>query len=961
MLVTWVINKEAGKNENCSTIVSEWIKLAAPNQNFPSSDISSLERNLLEKTNYRAFRIVSSSYAGINDHDQRPRDLLQFFINNPSPKFTWSCLVNHFFANLEGLKRREVFEWLFATSPTTRFQQLIFISLVSELRSRFARCRGVSKGCTLGASNGQRIGWALQTIMTGWEAFAKYLCFENLQQMIFPFLSFHTKDCHFIPLRNRADGYMPSEYENKLQFPIESTTNASETFKYASEVSDNVDSFLRTLTTYFLEDCISTASNTELYALSHSDVWPLLDQFQIQNNQLPTRFHQLPNNEIENIRKEISRLQLQQPTPGVPHSTTLKVENVTFSSQAINSTQPTSTEKGSSSHRRNSQRTALRQQPSASSSELKRNLPSSSDEDFQPEKKIQKKMSEENLSALLDPLEEFMSGFAKLYCCSYEDLPETHKLMGLEDLSNSVQLLLTDPPYNVRRNRGFDDSAYDSISFEQMKQVATTAGNLLREGGHGIIFCSYDQFALWFDALSIPEIPQGVNKHPMKMFSIDSNPLHIIRHPNFFSTNPGRSSCTLVNTVEYAIHFKKNGLPYSTEATMVSYTAFNHVKSSFQGFRNVIDKVKGLLPGEQVRVPRSDGSGTTKALRNEQKPLALLKELICRFSQPGDIVVDMFSGTFSTAVACFQLKERRRFVGCEQDMVCFDVARDAVTKRFAERITEGADDISHSSSVYRYAEELMKRNVIKKMGDPKWFAPKGLPSFQLFPPQTVRFIGVIGKDISLFTNCADRPFHLWPPKFQAVLQQLDLTQLLTHETASRGLILSSTSSGDGSIHCFTSRSFQKGDVVCYYYGTIVYYDMEKREVTKKSYEEGALGVDLETYRSYAINMDVHGKRFRELERSCKDMKVSLVPAPFCSARHIYNIDENRGSSSTDIREEPNVGLYQTVTNLNQPNKLIPYNLLEVRATKCINSGVKLVLDRKAFKVKPSFSYVIELE
>lgn len=39
-------------------------------------------------------------------------------------------------------------------------------------------------------------------------------------------------------------------------------------------------------------------------------------------------------------------------------------------------------------------------------------------------------------------------------------------------------------------------------------------------------------------------------------------------------------------------------------------------------------------------------------LRPQQKPLALLQELIARFSQPRDTVVHLFAGTFSTAAAC---------------------------------------------------------------------------------------------------------------------------------------------------------------------------------------------------------------------------------------------------------------------------------------------------------------------
>ena len=68
--------------------------------------------------------------------------------------------------------------------------------------------------------------------------------------------------------------------------------------------------------------------------------------------------------------------------------------------------------------------------------------------------------------------------------------------------------------------------------------------------------------------------------------------------------------------------------------------------------------------------------------------MALLQELISRFSKKGDIVVDPFGGTFSTAIACFSLPEHRKFVGCEKDTVCFELAQIYVVKKFAATIAQ---------------------------------------------------------------------------------------------------------------------------------------------------------------------------------------------------------------------------------------------------------------------------------
>lgn len=55
-----------------------------------------------------------------------------------------------------------------------------------------------------------------------------------------------------------------------------------------------------------------------------------------------------------------------------------------------------------------------------------------------------------------------------------------------------------------------------------------------------------------------------------------------------------------------------------------------------------------------------------------EKPVALMKELIADFTQPGDLILDPFMGSGSTGVAALALG--RRFVGIEQDPKWFALA-----------------------------------------------------------------------------------------------------------------------------------------------------------------------------------------------------------------------------------------------------------------------------------------------
>ena len=52
-------------------------------------------------------------------------------------------------------------------------------------------------------------------------------------------------------------------------------------------------------------------------------------------------------------------------------------------------------------------------------------------------------------------------------------------------------------------------------------------------------------------------------------------------------------------------------------------------------------------------------------LRKEEKSVPLLMEYIERFTNENDMVMDLFAGTGSCALACLNLK--RVFIGCDKD------------------------------------------------------------------------------------------------------------------------------------------------------------------------------------------------------------------------------------------------------------------------------------------------------
>jgi site-specific DNA-methyltransferase (adenine-specific) len=71
-----------------------------------------------------------------------------------------------------------------------------------------------------------------------------------------------------------------------------------------------------------------------------------------------------------------------------------------------------------------------------------------------------------------------------------------------------------------------------------------------------------------------------------------------------------------------------------------------------------------------------------------QKPIQLLERIILASTKEGDLVLDPFSGSSTTGVACVMLK--RKFVGCELEAEFIELS----SKRLKEAINERATHLN---------------------------------------------------------------------------------------------------------------------------------------------------------------------------------------------------------------------------------------------------------------------------
>lgn len=240
----------------------------------------------------------------------------------------------------------------------------------------------------------------------------------------------------------------------------------------------------------------------------------------------------------------------------------------------------------------------------------------------------------------------------------------TEVLAGLE--AESVDLVLTDPPYNVsargvggranttigkvknpggsmrevRRDFGEWDYQWDAAPFlEQARRVLKPSGAL-------IAFCS---------EFTLPAYLESGLDHRGMLFWRKTNPT-----PSF------------------------RGFPQRAVEMMVWQTKGGHWTFMEGGaWPNVLE---GPTCTGSERFTVRGSTGNPETAHPTQKPLWLMRSLVLAFSRPGDLVLDPFAGTGTTVRAALDLN--RRCIGVELERQYFDLMVDRSRQR-AMRLIDG--------------------------------------------------------------------------------------------------------------------------------------------------------------------------------------------------------------------------------------------------------------------------------
>lgn len=229
-------------------------------------------------------------------------------------------------------------------------------------------------------------------------------------------------------------------------------------------------------------------------------------------------------------------------------------------------------------------------------------------------------------------------------------------LPKLED--KTFDMVLIDPPYIISKDSGYVNNAPDktdyiskygkhSIDFGEWDKQELDLQFVLSElyrvlKDNGTLLCFYD---IW----KFQEFKETAEKIGFKQPRIGTwnktNPVPINSKLNYLS-----------NAKEYFCTFVKKSKPtFNSEYDNGDYFVEN---------------------SDTYQLPILHGKERLK--HPTQKPLALIKALVEKHTNKGDMVLDCFAGTGTTGVACLELD--RECVMCEKDKNYYEMANSRIAR-----------------------------------------------------------------------------------------------------------------------------------------------------------------------------------------------------------------------------------------------------------------------------------------
>lgn len=232
---------------------------------------------------------------------------------------------------------------------------------------------------------------------------------------------------------------------------------------------------------------------------------------------------------------------------------------------------------------------------------------------------------------------------------------------------NSVELIFADPPYNIGKNfnghveRWESDEAYLNWCYEWLLLCV----NKLKTNGSFYVMTA-TQFMPYFDIF----LRGKLEILSRLVWSYDSSG---VQAKNYFGS--------MYEPILFCVKDKKN---YTFNSSDILVEAKTGAKRKLIDYRKATPTVYNSekVPGNVWDFPRVRYRMSEYENHPTQKPVALLERIIKASSNQGDLILDPFSGTFTTSFVAKELNRSSIGVELQEDYVKIGLRRLQLAKEY---------------------------------------------------------------------------------------------------------------------------------------------------------------------------------------------------------------------------------------------------------------------------------------
>ena len=241
----------------------------------------------------------------------------------------------------------------------------------------------------------------------------------------------------------------------------------------------------------------------------------------------------------------------------------------------------------------------------------------------------------------------------------------------------SVDMVFADPPYNIKK-ADWDDFGSQERYIEWSMQWIEQASRILKPTG-SLYVCGFSEI--------LADL-----KHPsMRYFSSCRWLVWFYRNKANLGKDWGRSHESILHLRKKDfghINYDDVRIPYGKHT--LKYPDHPQADSSQYGRKGShwTPNPLGAKPKDVVEIPTTCNGMNEKTPHPTQKPEALLRKLILASSSEGDLVLDPFSGSGTTAVVASQL--HRQWLACDEN------------PEYNQWATQRLDSIDHARTVEQW-------------------------------------------------------------------------------------------------------------------------------------------------------------------------------------------------------------------------------------------------------------------